>query len=162
MEATFDELFIEVEFESGGSLHFSVDPQLPVFEAILIDSLGEVPAIHPAYSRFPLNSVDILTANDELRSILAPLPGRLRPSEFCFRGEGEVDLVIRDNDPSRHRTLSIGNYGDPPLLEDESRVMAFFEAVSNSPFCEHGPYWRSDGELGLTLWPYYAHAGEGA
>lgn len=157
MEAIFDELFVRVEFESG-SIHFSVNPQLPVFEAVWIDTLGDVPEINAAYGQIPLNSPDILTANDELRDLLAVLPGRLHPSEFCYTGEGEVDLVIHDNDPSRHRTLSIDSYGDPPLLKGYPRSMAFFEAVSNSGFCEHGPYWRSDGSLGLTLLPPYAHA----
>lgn len=150
MEATFDELFVEVAFEHG-EIHFSVNPQLPIFEAVWIDSLGVIPEIHPAYSRIQLNAADILSANDELRSILQPLPGILHPSEFCFRGEADMDLLIRDNDPSRHKTLSIGSYGEPSLQKNEPRAIAFFEAVSGSRFCEHGPYWRSDGELGLTL-----------
>lgn len=151
------EVSVGVDLPKGRDIDYFViqDPSDPPFVAESEAPL-KLPVHLRPYVSISLLSTDLLAANDELRTLLEPI-GTVYPT--CFEYNLDTPdlrhtLYIRDNDPSSHRSITIGCY-TYNIHQGEGRGEAFREAIGLSGFAEQMPSWEGV-ELAVELNSSYA------
>lgn len=160
MKATLDEITTEVKLPRGTIESFSIKASRRSRFKAKAETPRRLPGLIAAqYARISLKSPGILAANDELRTHLE-LIGDVLPSHFWYELDSpneETIFVIRDIDPVDHRVISIGSYSPGDFDENDSRLVAFVEAIAASKFCEQKPCWVN-AELYVRIKPMYTCA----